>query len=84
MILYHSTPKENVDSILAEGLRPPSGHSIVYLSHEPDSWKRDGDVVLLIDMTGLEKGLTNTGDGIDEELYWATIPPERISLMGGA
>ena len=84
MILYHATPKENVESILAEGLRPPRGHEIVYLSHEPDSWKHEGDAVLRVDMTGLEGTLTNTGEELDEELYWSSIPPERISLMGGS
>ena len=84
MILYHATPKKNVESILAEGLRPPSGHAIVYLSHEPYSWKYEGDAVLCVDMTGLEDTLTNTGDGLDEELYWSSIPPERIGLMGGS
>ena len=80
--MFHATPKENLESILSEGIKPRC--FAVYLSHQPDSWVRDGDgqVVLRVSTKGLTERFTVVKDAgdLDEVLYWGVIPPENIKV----
>ena len=82
-ILYHSTKRKNLDSILENGIRRQKGHSFVYLSQRPDSWrkKRDGLVTFEVNASGLKKCFTSVFDGLDEILYWGDIPPSRVKVI---
>lgn len=79
MKLYHSTLKENISSILKEGLKP-SKIGIVYLSESPNSWWTDHEhTILEVDMTNYQGKLTTFGiSDLDEILCWGFIEPERI------
>jgi len=79
-ILYHTTNRQNLKSILANGIKRPKGGSFVYLSQRPDSWrkKRDGLVTLEINVSGLKGCFTSVFDGLDEILYWGDIPPTHV------
>lgn len=79
MRLYHSTPKENIPSILKKGLMP-NRIGIVYLTPSPDKWKPDGEVCLIVETGDLK--LTAFEDCRDwEVLCWGHIKPENIKLV---
>lgn len=81
-VMYHATPKENVESIMEKGIVPQ--HSMVYLSHRPDSWAREGDglVVLMVRTSGLEGKFSVAcgADDLDEVIYWGAIPPANVMI----
>lgn len=81
--LYHVTPKENVRSILREGLRRGGGMRpgfAVYLSEKPHSWYALGLAIFKVRITGMEHEMTTFLPGSDEILVWGDIPPERVYL----
>ena len=81
MKLYHTTLKENKDSILEKGLIP-SKMGIIYLSEKPDSWWQDEDhITFEVDIKNTDKLTTFNEPDLDEVLYWGNIGPERIKLM---
>ncbi len=84
-ILYHVTQKENVDSILKDGLLRCHGNhesAFISLSEDPDSWLTDGLVVLGVNVSGLKCRLTTWApDGLDEVCAWGDIPPDRIRVI---
>ena len=74
MKLYHQTKKENIQSIIANGLIP-NRLGIVYLS--PRGNLNFGDITLEVE-TGKNK-LTAFEDCKEwEVLCWGRIPPENI------
>ena len=78
MKLYHWTKKENIDSILSNGLRP-SGLGIVYLTPKPENWC--GEICLEVETGDLR--LTSFEDCRSwEVLCWGHIPPENIRVLG--
>jgi len=83
-ILYHATPRENVKSILKNGLLRCHGDhksAFVFLSEDPDSWMDDGLVLLDVDVDGLDCRLTTPCiENTDEICVWGDIPPDRIKL----
>lgn len=85
-MLYHVTPKENVKSILKEGLLRCHGEhksAFIFLSEDPDSWIDDGLVLLGVDVAGLNCRLTRPCiDRTDEICAWGDIPPDRIKVIG--
>ena len=85
-MLYHVTPKENVESILKEGLLRCHGEhksAFIFLSEDPDSWIDDGLVLLGVDVDGLNCRLTRPCiDHTDEICAWGDIPPDRIKVIG--
>ncbi len=77
MRLYHWTKKENIDSILREGLKP-SGMGIVYLA--PEKSVRFGDTLLEVETGDLR--LTAFDDCNKwEVLCWGRIPPGAIKTL---
>jgi len=84
MKLYHWTRKENLESILREGLRP-SGLGIVYLTPRPECWKtrkqgqEQGEVCLEVETGDLR--LSAFEDCKEwEVLCWGHILPENIMV----
>ena len=78
--LYHATPQENVSNILRDGIVSKNG--MIYLSKEPASWKREGDVIFRVDVTNLKGKFTTYSDDLDEIIYWGyAIPASDIALM---
>ena len=79
---YHATDPKNVESILREGLRPPEGHSIVYLSEKPGSWKDPTDALLSVDFGGAANlfRLTKASSDLDEVYCWGSIDPFYIDV----
>ena len=86
-MLYHVTEPENVPHILEHGLLRVHGNhksSFISLSENPDSWIREGLVLLGVDIDGLKCRMTtwNTApDFSDEVCVWGDIPPERIKVI---
>jgi RNA:NAD 2'-phosphotransferase (TPT1/KptA family) len=85
MKLYHWTKRENLESILNEGLRP-NGLGIVYLTPQPEAWKTyeqgrsDGEICLEVETGDLK--LTAFDDCREWEiLCWGRVPPEDISPL---
>jgi RNA:NAD 2'-phosphotransferase (TPT1/KptA family) len=79
MILYHYTKKENLESILLNGLRP-SELGIVYLTPSPEKLKGFGDILLEVETGDLK--LTCFEDCEDwEVLCWGSIGPEQIKFF---
>lgn len=77
--LYHRTAKENIESILKNGLlcsksQGWKGKGCIYLSTMPDNGF--GKELLSIDAIGLQ--LADLSDW--EYVCWDDIPPERIKL----
>ena len=76
-VFYHATPKENLHSILKEGLKGPHDCDFVYLSHEPNSWakKGDGKVVFEVSVKGLKEtfSVVHDGSNLDEVLSYLAI-----------
>ena len=81
MKLYHTTLKENKDSILEKGLRP-SKIGIVYLSEKPDSWwQGDKYITFEVDMESYKGRLTTFNEpDLDEILCWGSIEPNRLRV----
>lgn len=81
MILYHTTLKENVSSILEKGLQP-SKIGIVYLSEKPDSWwQGDEFITFEVDMENYKGRLTTFNEpNLDEILCWGSIEPSRLKV----
>ena len=76
MKLFHQTKKENVESIMQNGI-VPNRMGIVYLS--PCSNLNFGDIALQVE-TGNNK-LTAFDDCKEwEVLCWGGIPPENIRI----
>ena len=81
MKYYHATKPENVVGILTHGLRPPKGHSIVYLSEKPSSWKQAGDALLSVSVDDPSAfPLTRPDKDVDEVCCWNQIPPWCIEI----
>ncbi len=82
MILYHTTLKENVASILKHGLQP-SKFGIVYLSEKPDSWWNNSEYVTFeVDMTNCKHKLTTFNEpDLDEILCWGKIEPDSLKVL---
>lgn len=81
MKYYHATKPELVEKILVKGLKPPKGHSIVYLSEKPDSWKKPGDALLSVKVDDWSAfPLTRPDKDVDEVCCWARIPPWCIEV----
>lgn len=81
MKLYHTTLKENKDSILEKGLQP-SKIGIVYLSEKPNSWwQGDKYTTFEVDMKDYKGNLTTFNDpDLDEILCWGSIEPSRLKV----
>lgn len=81
MKLYHTTLKENKDSILETGLQP-SKIGIVYLSEKPNSWwQGDKYVTFEVDMKDYKGKLTTFNEpNLDEILCWESIEPSRLKV----
>ena len=81
--LYHSTPSENVESILREGLIR-GGHIkrgfAISLSQDPLQWWRPGMTILSVDIVNLIGEWSDFLPESDEILFWGDIPPERIKV----
>lgn len=77
--LYHATTKENVKSILRNGLNRQVA-PFVCLSEKPTSWWKPGMEVLRIRITGLKGDMRTWLPDSDEINYWGDINPERISV----
>lgn len=77
-ILYHVTPKENVRSILTDGIKRKG--FAVYCSEKPYSWWTPDMAVFKVRITGLEHEITTFLPESDEILIWGDIPPERLFL----
>lgn len=77
MKMYHSTPEENLPSILKGGL-VPNGMGIVYLSPTLETvFRGEGRVILEVETGDLK--LTAFEDCREwEVLCWGPIPPENI------
>ena len=87
MIGYHGTPREALDSILAEGLlrdRTEShgcqqgGH--VAIAETPEIAANFGDMILAVELEGLD-GLSEF-HGCEARVH-GDIPPERVRLYDG-
>ena len=80
MKLFHSTPTENVESILEKGLIP-SGIGIVYLSPDLEHiYKISGRTILEVETGDLK--LTAFEDCEEWEVFcWGRIPPENIKII---
>lgn len=84
--LFHTTRKENVPSILKEGLKRREGCAMVFLSTEAYSWRHQDErgneeETLTVDIDGLEGRFTDFLPDLDEVNYWGDIPPERIKTV---
>lgn len=77
--LYHVTPKENVQSILQNGLRRKG--FAVHLSEKPYSWYTPGLAIFKVRITGLRHEMTTFLPESDEILVWGDIPAERVCLV---
>lgn len=82
--LYHTTSKNNLDSIFKEGLRSSKKGWCIYCSEKPDSWwQGEGYVTLEVDIRGMDDiGMTTFDElGLDEIMIWTDrIEPERLRL----
>ena len=80
-ILYHTTRKNNLESILKQGLIP-SKFGIVYLSERPDSWWNSKDYITLeINIENISNRLTTFNEPkLDEILCWGHVEPTRIKI----
>ena len=79
MILYHYTNKENIKSILLEGLKP-NRTGIVYLAPDVEKLRGFGDAILEVETGDLK--LTNFEDCGDWEiLCWGKIAPHHITVI---
>lgn len=87
MTLYHVTSPENLDSILKDGLLLEHGENsapYISLSEQPDSWIKDGLVLLEVNIDGLPCRITTWNfkpENLDEVCVWGDIPPERIKVL---
>ena len=84
--LFHTTPKENAEAILREGLKRREGCAMVFLSTEASSWRHKGaegenEVTFIIDIDGLEGRFTDFLPDLDEVNYWGDIPADRIRTV---
>ena len=84
-LLFHTTRKENVASILANGLKRQNS-AMVFLSTEASSWRHrgaegDGEVTLAVNIDGLEGKFTDFLPDLDEVNYWGDIPASRICII---
>ena len=81
MKLYHTTLKENMNSILEKGLQP-SKIGIIYLSEKPDSWwQGDKYIIFEVDMENYKGRLTTFNEpNLDEILCWGSIEPSRLKV----
>jgi len=81
MNLYHTTPNENVESILKMGL-VASSSGIVYLSEKADSWKEIGTTTFSVNMNDIGLRLSTFNDpDLDEVLCWGDIEPDRLKIV---
>lgn len=80
MKLFHSTPTENVESILKKGLIP-NGFGIVYLSPDLEHvYKTDDRTILEVETDELR--LSAFEDCKEWEVFcWGHIPPENIKIV---
>ena len=76
--LFHVTPKENVESILKDGLKRKG--FAVYCSEDPYSWWTPDLAIFKVNIVGLQHEMTTFLPESDEILIWGNIEPERISL----
>lgn len=76
--LYHVTPRENVQSILREGLKRKG--FAVYCSEKPYSWYQNGMAVFKVRIAGLKSKMTTFLPESDEILIWDDVPAERVCL----
>lgn len=76
--LWHITPKENVKSILADGLKRKG--FAVSCSEKPYSWWTPEMAIFKVRITGLKCDMTTFLPESDEILIWGDIPPERLYL----
>lgn len=85
--LYHATDAKNVESILKNGLLRCHGDhtsAFICLSERSDSWLKIGQVLLSVDIDGLDCKITSwIPDGLDEVCVWGDIPPNRIRITKG-
>ena len=85
--LYHATDPKNVESILKNGLlRCHGDHTsgFICLSERSDSWFKIGQVLLSVDIDGLDCTITSwIPEGLDEVCVWGDIPPDRIRITKG-
>ena len=81
MILYHTTLKKNLNSIMEKGLIP-SKIGICYLSENSNSWWQGEEYITLkVNMEGYKGKLTTFNNpDLDEILCWGSIEPERIEV----
>lgn len=88
VVLYHGTPKRNLDSILATGLDRRKRHH-VHLSADIETARRVGrrrgeEIVLVVDAAGMAaRGIVfwRTGNGV-----WLTesVPPPFLTVLQAA
>ena len=83
VILYHTTPPENVPGILKDGLLRCHGvheSAFICLSRRPDSWMKPGLALLEVDIEGIDGRLVRqwSEEETDEINVWDDISPERI------
>lgn len=83
--LFHTTPKENAEAILREGLKR-RGCAMVFLSTEASSWRHKGaegenEVTFIVDIDGLEGMFSYFLPDLDEVEYWGDIPADRIRTV---
>ena len=77
MELFHQTKKENIKSIMKNGLIP-NNVGIVYLSPRNDLGF--GDITLKVETGNIKlTAFDNCRDW--EVLCWGKIPPERIKII---